>query len=280
MASMGGCGCGGSLKRKHGAPAPVRAPWYSGPRTVQRSAGAASRSHAAEHGEGEPCCDACALGLECGAEVPAGYSMRGAVEVEARARGVVFVEARNPFGGMAMRAMAMRAVEVDAGDERDAGNAPAARDGEDIEDCPRNRGESVDAYRRRCGVEATGMNEYLWSTMSTGERRVYLQAVAQTARLNAQQERQLIAQTINGGFGILRQGIAAIRDVRIEEIRAGRDIAIAQIRGARAGELDYLGWSGGSANGPGFTQPPPVAQTNPVATIGIAAVLAKVAGVW
>lgn len=265
-----GCGCGGTLKRKADAPATVRAPWFSGPR-VQRSAGAVSRSHAAEHGEGEPCCDACALGLSCGSEVPAGYSMRGAVEVEARARGVVFVEARNP-----LRAAMPRAVEVDGEDgERDAG------DGEDvsIEDCPRNRGESVGAYRRRCGIEATGMNEYLWSTMSAAERRVYLQAVAQTARLNAQQERALIAQTINGGFSILRQGIQALRDVRIEEIRAGRDVAIAQIRGARAGELEYLGWSGGSATNP-TTQPPAATTSNTVATLGVAAVLAKVAGVW
>lgn len=268
-----GCGCGGSLTRKAGTPT-RRAPWFSGPR-VQRSAGAVSRSHDAAHGEGEPCCDACALGLSCGSEVPAGYSMRGAVEVEARARGVLLVEARNP-----LRAAMPRAVEVESDDgERDAGDAPRNADAETIEDCPRNRGESVDAYRRRCGIEATGMNEYLWSTMTTGERRVYLQAVAQTARLNAQQERALIAQTINGGFSILRQGIQAIRDVRIEEIRAGRDVAIAQIRGARAGELEYLGWSGGSATNPTM-QPPVTTTTNTVATLGVAAVLAKVAGVW
>lgn len=262
-----GCGCGGSLKRKAGAPAPSRAPWFSGPRAkAQRSAGA-SESHG-EHGGDEPCCEACGLGLACGSKVPAGYAMRGAVEVDARARGVLLVEARNPFRAASMP----EAVEVE---ERDAG------DGEDnFEDCPRNRGESVDAYRRRCGIEATGMNEYLWSTMSTSERRVYLQAVAQTARLNAQQERALIAQTINGGFSILRQGIQAIRDVRIEEIRAGRDIAIAQIRGARAGELEYLGWSGGSAFNPVVTQQPSSGPTGTVATVGLMAVLAKVAGVW
>lgn len=261
------------MKRKAGAPATVRAPWYSGPRAVQRSAGAASKSHGAEHGDGEPCCDACGLGLTCGSEVPAGYSMRGAVEVEARARGVLLVEARNP-----LRAAMPRAVEVEGDDdgERDAGDGET----DSIEDCPRNRGESVAAYRQRCGIESTGMNEYLWSTMSTAERRVYLQAVAQTARLNAQQERALIAQTINGGFSILRQGIQAIRDVRIEEIRAGRDVAIAQIRGARAGELEYLGWSGGSATGPGLTQPQAPQATNTVATVGLMAVLAKVAGVW
>jgi hypothetical protein len=198
--------------------------------------------------------------------------MRGAVQVEARARGVLLVEARNP-----LRASMPAAVEVDGDDgERDAGDGET----DSIEDCPRNRGESVDAYRRRCGIEATGMNEYLWSTMSTAERRVYLQAVAQTARLNAQQERALIAQTINGGFSILRQGIQAIRDVRIEEIRAGRDVAIAQIRGARAGELEYLGWSGGSATGPGTTPQTTTQPANTVATVGLMAVLAKVAGVW
>ena len=261
------CGCSGTMKRvgpAHGTP-PRRA-WFSG-----RDAGSARE---------KPCCEACGLGLACGADVAGALE----VEVEARVKAALrlegrghYADARNPLLAARERAMVIASREApddDDDDERDAG------DGEDGAECPRLRNESVAAYRARCGLDPLGMSAELWRSMNAGERRVYLQAVAREARMTQQQEQQLISRTITGGFDILRQGITAIRDVRIEEIHADRDVQIARIRFGATGELDYLGWSSGDAN-PRTTTPPQASSSggaSTVATVGVVYLLARALG--
>lgn len=167
----------------------------------------------------------------------------------------------------------------DAGEDRAAGDPPS---------CERRSGESVAAYRTRCGLEATGMDAELWGTMNATERRQYLRDVAQTARLQTAEEQRIIRQAISGGFDTLREVIRTIRDIRIQEIRSGAAVQIASIRGLTQQELDFLErWDAGTGGTMTGMDRIPVNQGNqssitssPVATIGIAAILGKLAGVW
>lgn len=167
----------------------------------------------------------------------------------------------------------------DVGEDRAAGDPPS---------CERRSGESVAAYRTRCGLEATGMDAELWGTMNATERRQYLRDVAQTARLQTAEEQRIIRQAISGGFDTLREVIRTIRDIRIQEIRSGAAVQIASIRGLTQQELDFLErWDAGTGGTMTGMDRIPVNQGNqssitssPVATIGIAAILGKLAGVW
>lgn len=167
----------------------------------------------------------------------------------------------------------------DAGEDRAAGDPLL---------CERRSGESVAAYRTRCGLEATGMDAELWGTMNATERRQYLRDVAQTARLQTAEEQRIIRQAISGGFDTLREVIRTIRDIRIQEIRSGAAVQIASIRGLTQQELDFLErWDAGTGGTMTGMDRIPVNQGNqssitssPVATIGIAAILGKLAGVW
>ena len=169
----------------------------------------------------------------------------------------------------------------DTGEDRAAGDPPS---------CERRSGESVAAYRTRCGLEATGMDAELWGTMNAGERRQYLRDVAQTARLQTAEEQRIIRQAISGGFDTLREVIRTVRDIRIQEIRSGAAVQIASIRGLTQQELDFLErWDSGTGNtmtgmdripGDRGNQGNQSLTSSPVATIGIAALVGKLAGVW
>lgn len=212
------------------------------------------------------CCEACAVGAPCGSLVPsaaplraAGFDWRGAPQV----REEVITLGEGP------RSAAPRA----------AGDPPS---------CVRRDGESVTAYRSRCGLDRTGMDSELWQSMNAAERRRYLDDVTREAGLSAREEQRVVSQAISGGFDTLREVIRTIRDVRIQEIRSGAAVQIASIRGLSETERRFLedwdrntttttttggtttttgGASGGSSMGA-------------VPTLGLLAVAAKLAGLW
>lgn len=218
----------------------------------------AARLGAARRVDGH-CCEACAVGAPCGSRVEAnaGYNWNLAPDET--------------------REVVIRAAG-DVGEDRAAGDPPS---------CERRSGESVAAYRSRCGLEQTGMDAELWGTMNATERRQYLRDVATTARLATAEEQRIIRQAISGGFDTLREVIRTVRDIRIQEIRSGAAVQIASIRGLTQQELDFLErWDSGTGNtmtglGQISTQQQQQGITSsPVATIGIAALIAKLAGVW
>lgn len=239
-----GCGCAktAGTVRRVGGEAPVNP--FGG------------RARAARRVDGH-CCEACAVGAPCGSrvEVNAGYNWHLAPDET--------------------REVVIRAAG-DVGEDRAAGDPPS---------CERRSGESVAAYRTRCGLEATGMDAELWGTMNATERRQYLRDVAQTARLQTAEEQRIIRQAISGGFDTLREVIRTVRDIRIQEIRSGAAVQIASIRGLTQQELDFLErWDTNTTT----TTPPPEVipstrdsmSSSPVATIGIAAIAAKLLGIW
>ena len=193
-----------------------------------------------------PCCEACGLGLECGSVV--GSSSEYASEEHAS-------EPR----------------------ERSAGIGETT--------CERLRGESLEVYRARCGLDPTSMSADLWAQMNASERRTYLQSVAREAQLTARQEQQLIAGAVSGTFNTLLELLRTNRDIRLEEIRADRDVRIAQITGTRAGELDYLRWVDAqgrtTATNPGSSASSASSSSaSTVETLGLVALGAKLLGLF
>lgn len=227
--------------RRVGGEAPVN-PFGARPRPARRVDG--------------HCCEACAVGAPCGSrvEVNAGYNWNLAPDET--------------------REVVIRAAG-DVGEDRAAGDPPS---------CERRSGESVAAYRTRCGLEATGMDAELWGTMNATERRQYLRDVATTARMGQAEESRIIREAISGGFNTLREVIRTVRDIRIQEIRSGAAVQIASIRGLTQQELDFLErWDSGTGSTMTGMDRIPVnqgSQSSPVATIGIAALAAKLLGVW
>lgn len=220
----------------------------------------APRRAAARRVDGH-CCEACAVGAPCGSRVErgAGYNWHNAPDET--------------------REVVIRAAGDATGEDRAAGDPPS---------CERRSGESVAAYRTRCGLEATGMDAELWGTMNAAERRQYLRDVATTARMGAAEEARIIREAVSGGFNTLREVIRTVRDIRIQEIRSGAAVQIASIRGLTQQELDFLErWDQGTGGSMTGLDRIPVNQgsqssvtSSPVATLGVAAIAAKLLGLW
>lgn len=126
------------------------------------------------------------------------------------------------------------------GEERAAGLARAS-------DPPRRRTGGVLFGERRVAVGRSAgdptdevpstMTRELWDTMSRSERLRWVQEATRQSRQTEQQRREFEANIVNRGFDALREGIRAIRDVRVAEVVGGSEAGLRLLRNDQGGIL-------------------------------------------